>query len=575
MNRHRTLTILLLATVLLLAGCGAGGQQPGRQPSADWSRGLPVGEGATGTADLLVESDGESLYVVWPQVEGENGRIQFQRLGPTGLTVAQQSHPMPTNQLRAPRLAQSGDSLYLFWGQRIQGEPDWSLWYVPLASNGEMAGEPAQLSTPQTDAGDYAVAIAGDRSVVVVWEDDNGDAIFGRMLAGGAPVELATGSSPALEAGPDGRLYLAWWNEGIYFAPLPESLAAVEPALVAGVTRSFGDTQIKPVLSLAGDEAFVFWAIFSQSGLEAGTGRTEYVHFPLSNPVRQTPQQIWLRPEERPETQPYSSAYTLTELVPYPSTAAGTTRYIGEPAVAGSRGDELALVVSFDQDLRQQMQKQMALVLFAGGEPQGYLPAVKTTGFSSAGNLGSDADGNLYLLWQEGAGGLNVYYATTQPEARREMNALTAGDVTNLFLSAFFEGVVGLVFFPLALIWLAPGLLMLGVYHMRHETESLDRPLSRLLLVVGLVIYQVVKVLFMPAILSYVPFSAWLDIGELAGRVLQIITPVLTLGAGIVAAEIARRRRESVSTALYYLAIAGVDALLTLLIYGVNFSGIF
>src|SRR5690606_13195613 len=119
---------------------------------------------------------------------------------------------------------------------------------------------------------------------------------------GGAPVELATGSSPALEAGPDGRLYLAWWNEGIYFAPLPESLAAVEPALVAGVTRSFGDTQIKPVLSLAGGEAFVFWAIFSQSGLEAGTGRTEYVHFPLSNPVRQTPQQIWLRPEERPET---------------------------------------------------------------------------------------------------------------------------------------------------------------------------------------------------------------------------------------------------------------------------------
>ncbi len=131
------------------------------------------------------------------------------------------------------------------------------------------------------------------------------------------------------------------------------------------------------------------------------------------------------------------------------------------------------------------------------------------------------------------------------------------------------------MFFPLALVWLAPGLLVLGIYHMRHETESLDRPVSRLLLVVGLVVYQIVKILFMPAILSYVPFSAWLDIGDIAGRILQIITPVLIFGAGIVVAEIVRRRRETVSTALYYLAIGGVDALLTLLVYGVNFSGVF
>ncbi|NLF67322.1 MAG: hypothetical protein GX579_22260, partial [Chloroflexi bacterium] len=69
--------------------------------------------------------------------------------------------------------------------------------------------------------------------------------------------------------------------------------------------------------------------------------------------------------------------------------------------------------------------------------------------------------------------------------------------------------------------------------------------------------------------------SAWLDIGDIAGRILQIITPVLIFGAGIVVAEIVRRRRETVSTALYYLAIGGVDALLTLLVYGVNFSGVF
>lgn len=575
MNRYRTLTLIVLSVALFLSGCGAGEQQRSRQPSADWSRGAPVGEGVTGSADLLVDPTGESLYTVWPQVEGENGRIAFRRLSPTGLTLAEQNHGMPTNQLRAPRLVQSGESLFLFWGQRMRGEPDWSLWYVPLTSNGDMAGEPAQLSTPGTDAGDYAVASSGDQRVVAVWEDDNGDLIYGRGLGDEEAVELATGSAPVVRVGPDGQFYLAWWNDSIYFAPLTEPLAAVEGTLVAAVMRNFGDTKIKPILGFTQEEAYVFWAVFSQSGLEAGTGQTQYVHFPLSSPGRQQPRSIWILPEERQETRPYDSAYALAELVPYPETPAGTTRYVGEPAVSAGRGDELAVVVSFDQDWRQQIQKQMAVVVFADGEPQGYVPAVKTAGFSSAGRLASDANGHLYLLWQEGAGGLNLYYATTEPAARSEMNALTAGDAINLALSAFFEGIVGLLFFPLALIWMTPGMAVLGIYHMRNETESLERRTSRLLLLVALILYELVKLIFMPAMLSYVPLSAWIDIADTAGRVLIVLTPVLTLVAGWLFAEWLRRRRGTVSTPFYYFALVAVDAALTLLIYGVNFIGVF
>lgn len=574
MNRYRSF-IPLFILVLLLVGCGAGSQQPGRQPSADWSRGIPIAEGVTGTTDLLVSPDGESLSIVWPQLEGEMTHLHFKRLSPAGLTLVEQDHRMPPGQIRAPRLLPDGDGLLLFWEQRASGERDWSLWHAPLSANGEMVGEPSQISTPETDTGDYAVAKTADSGVVVVWEDDDGNAIHGRKLEDETVMMLATGAAPALGNAPDGRLYLAWWNDDIYFAPLPEPLAPVDATLVASVTRSFGDTAIRPVLGFSQNEAYVFWAIFSQGGLEAGTGRTEYVHFPLAEPSRQRSRLIWILPAEQQETQPYTSAYALTELIPYPSSAAGTTRFTGEPAVTTGRGNELAVVVSFDQRWRQQMQKQMAVVLFAGGEPQGYLPAVKTAGYSSAGNLAGDAAGNLYLTWQEGAAGLNLYYATTVPAARDEINALTGGDVANLALTAFFEGVVGLLFFPLALIWLAPGILVLGLYHMRNETESAERPLSRVLLVVGLLVYQVVKILFMPAILSYVPFSAWLDIGETPAMVLRIITPVLIFGIGLLLAEWVRRRGETVSTVLYYFVVTGIDATLTLLVYGVNFIGVF
>jgi hypothetical protein len=572
---HQRSFILTFFVLLLLAGCGLDSEQRGRQPSADWSRGMPVGDGATGTAGMAVSPDGDSLYAVWPKLEGQDTLLHFERLSPTGLTLAEQDLEMPAGQIRMPRLLSSGEALLLFWEQRAGGERDWSLWYAPLTEAGEMAGEPIRLSTPGMDAGDYALAVTAGSDAVVAWEDQNGERLVALNLSENMPIELATGSAPSLAAGTDGRLYIAWWNDSIYFAPLPQPLAVVTPSLVGSVSRQFGDTEIEPVLGIAGERAYVLWAIFSQSGLEAGTGRTEYVTFPLEQPASQQPRQIWILSDEFQETQRYSSAYAITELVPYPASPAGTTRFTGEPAVTAGRGDELALVVSFDQAWRQQMQKQMAVVLFADGAPQGYLPAVKTAGFSAAGNLGSDEEGNLYLLWQEGAGGLDLYYATTAADAREEINSLNSGDVANLALNAFFEGVVGLLFFPLALIWMAPGLILLGLYHMRHETESLERQTSRLLLLAALAGYEVAKVLFMPAILSYVPFSAWLDIGEGSGRVLQVITPIITLGLGAAAAELLRRRRGSVSTAFYYFVMVAVDAVLTLLVYGVNFIGVF
>ena len=61
MNKKSLLpfTLLLLALTLFLPGCGAGSQPKGRRPSADWSRGLPVGSNLRGAVTISVEPDGE------------------------------------------------------------------------------------------------------------------------------------------------------------------------------------------------------------------------------------------------------------------------------------------------------------------------------------------------------------------------------------------------------------------------------------------------------------------------------------------------------------------------------------
>ncbi len=83
------------------------------------------------------------------------------------------------------------------------------------------------------------------------------------------------------------------------------------------------------------------------------------------------------------------------------------------------------------------------------------------------------------------------------------------------------------------------------------------------------------KILFLPTILEYIPFSAWLDISGSAGQSLRIIVPLAIFGFSLALAEWVRHRRPGTSVVFYYGILCGVDAMLSLAIYGVNFMGIF
>lgn len=580
MKNWRTL-LLAAVLVVILSACGAGADLRGRKPSPDWSRSLPVGSDVRGRVALAVEGTGEPIHLAWPQTVDDQIRIHYEQLDRSAETVFERTLPLPDGALRTTRLllAPNGD-LHLLWARRVSGQ-EWELWYARLDGTGDLVREPVQLSPAGADVRDYSAVQDAAGNVLVVWGDNSNRHVVGARISQrerpSAPVVIGSGESPSLAVDEEGDIHLVWRQENQLRYALVAG-GAFEPSdgvSVADLTLGFGDAVTGPVFGATGDWGYVFWSIFSQSGLEAGTGRTEYVAFPLASPALSRPERLTFSPDERQSYVAYDGAFPLTQLAPPPTIAYLNTDFVGDPDVASGPGAELAVAVAMNQELRQQTTIQLAVMLFAGGAPLGYQMAAKTPNLSVEGNLTADDAGHLHLAWREGAGGLRAYYATTAPETRAVLDRLTGADVANVLLTATAEGMAGLVFFPFAAVWSIPGLLLLGVWKLWRDDEHIDQLASRLVLIVAVLLFEVVKFIFMPAILTYVPFSAWLDIPANLRPVLLVGTPVFIFAMGLLVAEIVRRRRDETPTIGYYFALVGVDALLTLLVYGVNFMGVF
>jgi hypothetical protein len=137
------------------------------------------------------------------------------------------------------------------------------------------------------------------------------------------------------------------------------------------------------------------------------------------------------------------------------------------------------------------------------------------------------------------------------------------------------EGLVGMALLPVVGFgWILPGLLIMGIYKLIRDQETIKDPLSWVLLVISVTVYQLVKLGTLPTITTYTPFSAWLDIPEWLSTPLRWAVPVIILLiAGYVANQV--RKRHSQSSALFYVVLTLTDAALTLAIYGVTFLGVY
>jgi hypothetical protein len=574
--------LLLIVLTLSLTACGPG-RDKGRKAAIDWSRGVEVGRKVVGAVDILVDGDGEISHLVWPAEVGSRVRIRYMQLDAQTEPVLDQYLEMETAWPRNARLAEAqGDRLHFFWANRLGGEVSWALWHGFIdTSTGEL-GDTERISPAGTDVDTFAIAADGSQGVYVAWDARNApgfDCVH--MDASGeiddGPVTIdPEGHSPTVAIDGSGNLHFAWFVESdVTYAMLPSGdLQTVEGTMLTSVPLGVGDAIDGPEVGFSEGWVYVMWSTTMFSGLEPGTAKGWYAAFPENEPRVLVPEQVQLVPFEEQIYEPYEGAYNLTELAELAVAPYGSD-YVEDPATVAGQSSALVASITMEQALRQDAFQQIAILVFEEGQLIGYQVATKTTSLSRAPVIVSDDTGSLYIAWREGAGRDRAYFATTAPAGRDALDRTESYEVFSTLIVASMEGFASLGVFPFAFFWLAPGLLILGVVEVFGKETDVNKPLPLALFIVSLLVYQLMKIIILPTIFTYVPFSAWFDISEGLGSVMRVGVPLATLGIGLLIAWWISWRRDNRAVFLFFFASAGIDALLTLMIYGVNFLGAF
>lgn len=613
MNRFYISILILLALITGLAACGQI-EQRGEIPSEDWSRSIPLGEDVIGSIGLFVEGSGERVHIVWPYNPGTGVRFRYIQLDEIANQIVGRDLNF-TGQLKCLRVLGAGSgSQHLFWASRLPGELSWTLWHALLDKNGDLVENPQSLSPPDVNVGNYVLAPDQSGGAVIVWDrGDSGELLFthidreGNILVGPLAI-VVMGEEPSMSVDPSGVLHLAWLDSSnFYYGQLnlnnPERIKGTQVIDLPEV--SLGDTLKGPILGYADDWVYIFWSILSYSDLEEGTASTEYLAFPADEPVENMSVRLWMLAIEEQPYADYTGSFSLTQLSPpvtfseaaseygqnyirstsnlppgdiandWEDVSGAVSDYLTNPAMMTGNRNELAVALASSQQYRLDSRLQIAAAVFSNGQYKGYSLASRTRNISDNPTLAVDEGGDLHLVWREGAGGKSVFYATTAPDAKTALDALTSSDIYNFLLMAGVESLASVAFMPvIGFFWLLPGLIFMGVWKLFRDQGNLSEPSSWVLLVIAISIYYVIKVATLPTLLTYIPFSAWLHVPADFELILRFGIPLIIFGIALLVANMVRQRYFN-SAIFFYIAFVLTDAILTLMVYGVNFLGVF
>lgn len=481
-----------------------------------------------------------------------------------------------------PRILWDGKALQLFWLS------DQGLYHARLEGTGRLLDPPVLLSGGTT-VGHYDVA--GNASgALAVWYAGTREEPGLYVLPPGDPRGAATlvdaeGIRPSLQYDDAETLHVVWGrypagsgDKPFFYATYPHGVYAPGQERVAVVPRVVGTTVLEgPELGLDEQYAYVFWSMTYYSGLEAGSTEAQYVYFPREQPE--------LVSSTRLLSVPYS--YNLDyqavqvgdlkagERVPLEPTFEGGVHYITQ-MTANSVPGQKELVIAFHTRmgyLMRKTQSQVSAVFFQDGVPTSYQLLSFTPASSTSPAIFSAEPGWLYLTWLEKGElpGWAVYFASSAPDIREALSPLSSDDVGRLTVEALFGLVIGALLVPVALIWVLPTMIVLGLTSgMRSTEEHLTSRGVLASLALGLVVLWVGKLAVLPGILGYVPLSAWLPvIPSWLGSLLQAGVPLLITGVALLVAWNYTYGKGEGSVFPFMVIYAIGDGILTMAVYGV------
>jgi len=480
------------------------------------------------------------------------------------------------------RILWDGQALQLFWLSdrglyNAQVEP----------TGGGLSG--TTLLSGETKVGSYDVA-RDINGLMTVWyagmEETPGlYALPPGDLNGEENLVDPDGIRPDLQYDDQGTLHATWARYptgGIphfFYAAYPDDIvvpgqqtSVLEPQL--GTTSIFG-----PWLGLDKQQVYILWTAVPRLGQAAGMAATRYIHFPHGQPDLASPVGDLSIPYD------YHLAYETSvdgglqagPRVPLPYDG---TDYIIQVAVNPNLAPEL--VIAFQTSLgylRRQEQSQVSTAFFRDGTPVGYQLLSFTPASSNFPAILSDEAGYLYLTWLESGAtsGYLVYFASTAPDIRESVSRLTVDDATRLVAETIFGLMASIVLIPWVLAWIIAPLIILGLtLPLRRESNNLRVPGVVVSLALALVAYWISKLVLMPGMLSYVPFSAWVPVFPAALKIpLRVIMPLLIATLAVLTAWRYTYRAERPSALFFLLIYAVVDGGLTMAAYGTVFYGAF
>ena len=577
---------------LALSGCSGPAERTWLD-APGWSRGRLVGNTQAVDAASMALDEAGNIYLLVFSGDEDIGYPRVVALNRQAAVVWDRTYEVALERPGRSRILWDGHALQLFWLSR-QG-----IYQAQVeAATGELLGPPILLSggvqvryydVAQDAGGATTVWYAGPQEAAGVY------ALFPDSLPGEATLVDPTGTRPEVQYDQAGTLHAVWihyppdkspqffyaaYQEGRYSLRSPGREALVLAPQVGNATL------IGPRLGLDRERVYLLWTVLPILGASAGAAETSYVTFPLGQPaaafLRSPTGQLRVPYGYHLSYQPLSgSGLQAGPRVPLASPLGDSTPYIIELAVNPAVAPEL--VVAFQTQLEYLMRKeqaQISAVFFQDGAPIAYQLLSFTPTVSRYPAILSDQAGQLYLTWLESGApsGYSVYFASTAPDIRQALSGLTADDAGRLAAETIFGLLGGVVLAPWLLAWVMVPLVILGVTApIRREDDSLTSPGVVVSLALALAAYWAGKLLLMPGLPSYVPFSAWLPmIPPGLNLPLQVGVPLLIAGLGLVVAwRYTYYGSERPSTLFFLLIYAALDGALTMAIYSPVFYASF
>ncbi len=563
--RFFLLILAILSTAALLASCSPE-QIRSPKPNSDWSRGLRVGLAKGLSApDLIMEPAG-TAHITWTaETLQSEGSLGYSQISPSGELITQAVITTPDKHLRGGSIRMAGDDLELCWNS------DKGVRCSPLDPEAPDQIQPYTLIPSPPDISSYNTA--GD---YYVWITIEGDLYFAKQDS--APVKLSSTAINAKINADQGDVIIIWSEaktegETVIQIAISNDDGLGSPKQIgrisAGVSSGMRQAGLGAVT--VGDEVCGFYDNEFTRGLEGGTAFTEYSCLDAQTLMPAANGRLGLITTDKLEYIPYDGPFAIDRLA---LLSIPVSNFTYQPSMPVAREDSLSIAVSTPGKTRYKIRQQIAQIVFKDRQILGYQPISDTTGSSLYPTLSLDEKNNFYAVWLERTTVNAVYFATTNPLALDTLDQMDTSEALVTALGIIVESVTGLFILPFALVWVGVGFVGLGAGILITRLVHLNRWSDDVGFIFGVIALWYSKLLFMPQLLTYVPFSSYMPgISPTFSTIWRSIILIMILLGSLFLSTRLTRHWDLPSVVTRFGLYGVIDITLTALFYGAIFQG--